>query len=97
MAADQSATIHYGRDPLQSLAKLDIVDSRVDHRKRAEDPFGFDTLFEWRVALWIEGLRLRHTSPHPEQDHAVRSWLDLFRTGDQTRFAAQEGRCGCTA
>ena len=85
--ADHRAAIDDLANPLETLSELDLIDGRVDGRKRAEDPLDRHARRERRVRLGIERLGLRHAAGHPEEDHGVGGRLGCGR-GTKARLAA---------
>ncbi len=69
--ANERAAIHHARDALQPLRDLDVIDGRIDRRKRAQHALGPHARLERRVAFRIEGLGLSHPASHPQHDDRV--------------------------
>src|SRR5436305_1666114 len=97
--ADYSASVDNASNALQALRELDVIDCGIDTRKGAQYFFGAHAGFERRVSLGVEGLGLRHSTRHPENDHRVgcSRWSGGM---DDLGFAADQrgkrGACGGT-
>ena len=68
---DQRRPIHHAGNVLQPLANLDVVDNRVDRRKRAHHLFDRQPDFKRLIPLGIERLGRGHAARHPQQDARV--------------------------
>jgi hypothetical protein len=74
-AADDGAAIDDAADLLEPRRELDVIDRRVDRRKRAEHLIGPHARRERGVALRIEGLGLGHAAGHPQHDDRIGAGL----------------------
>ena len=78
VAANQRAAVHHAGDPFQTGGKLDVIDGRVNRRKRAEHFGRFHAALKRRVTFRVERLRVRHTAGQPEHNQRVGGRFDLF-------------------
>ncbi len=69
--ADERAAIHDTRHLLQSLGKAHSIDRCRDARESGQHAIRFHPFFKRRVALRVEGLRVRHAPGHPQHDHTI--------------------------
>ena len=90
---DQRPAIHDRCDAFEALGELDVVDGRVDRRKRAEHAVGIEAALERHIPLRIERLGVSHPAGHPKEDHRIDLGLDFLRIGEKrTRVGRRQGR-----
>ena len=86
--AHERPAVHHRREIFKARRKPDAINRRGNRGKRAQHFIRIEAGRVRGVALRVEGLGVRHTAAHPEDDHAVRRRRDFL----QYLFGEQRAR-----